>query len=245
MPTPFSDITLYLDTGAVAGTPAFVDETGIINYISDLYCQCMNGYKPPGCSRVTIQPYYHTIWNRTWKNGSIIAIAPAFDPDNYRRLDKMGKYHLLLNLIQHCLLQLSDEYTWNRTVFESAYAQVLDSKFVFDRSYAPVLSKNRKMKAFQRIEKTESITSVFINIDDGTTLRTIKLYEKKNNFWYDCAYILARHTKWFDADRVGIFYPKCNLSIWYSLSDNEVQYFKDDVRVDRINFSSCFFMQVE
>ena len=81
MGAPFSDITLYTPTPYTVGTPEHWEETSLINFVSDLYVQNMNGYKPPKTSRITIQPAYHDIWNKTCKNGSIIAIAPYFSHD--------------------------------------------------------------------------------------------------------------------------------------------------------------------
>lgn len=43
----FSDITLYTPTPHIVGTPEFQEETALHNFVSDLYLQKMNGYKPP------------------------------------------------------------------------------------------------------------------------------------------------------------------------------------------------------
>src|ERR1044072_9014044 len=121
MGAPFSDITLYTPTPYAVGTPEYLEETSLINFVSDLYVHEMNGYKPPKTSRITIQPAYHDIWNRTWKNGSIIHIAPFFSLDHYTRLDRKRKYKYTLDLIQSATLPLSEEYGWDKTVFENAY----------------------------------------------------------------------------------------------------------------------------
>ena len=59
MGAPFSDITLYLPTPHTVGTPEYYEQTSLENFISDLYVQKMNGYKPPKTSRITIQPATH------------------------------------------------------------------------------------------------------------------------------------------------------------------------------------------
>jgi hypothetical protein len=74
MGTPFSDITLYLPTSHTVGTSEYNEEVSLLNFVSDLYVQKMNGYKPPKTSRITINPAYHDTWNRTWKTGSIVAL---------------------------------------------------------------------------------------------------------------------------------------------------------------------------
>jgi len=243
MPAPFCDITLYLNTGTRAGTDEYREETRVVNYISDLYCQCMAGYKPPGCSRVTIQPYYHKIRKRTWKTGSIIAIAPAFEPGKFEELDKTGKFHYLLEIIQQCMLLLSKEYHWDVSVFEKAHALVLEKNFIFNFAYPPTLSKSRKMSAFVSIEKTGRVTTLYANINTGDSKIKVILYEKANSFWYDCSYILTRHTKWFDSERFGIHYPKGKISVWYSLTDKVVCTFQDDLPVEKIDFRRSFWMQ--
>ena len=78
MGAPFSDITLYTPTPHTVGTNEYWEDTSLKNFVSDLYVQKMYGYKPPKTSRITIQPAFHQIWNRTWKNGSIVSIAPFY-----------------------------------------------------------------------------------------------------------------------------------------------------------------------
>ena len=91
MGAPFSDITLYTQTSGAVGTPEYIEQVSLQNFVCDLYVQNMNGYKPPKTSRITIQPAFHDIWNRTWTTGSIVAIAPFFSHDTYSSLDKKGK----------------------------------------------------------------------------------------------------------------------------------------------------------
>ena len=200
----------------------------------------MKGYKPPKTSRITIQPAYHDIWNRTWKTGSIVAIAPYFNYDTYAALDKSGKYKYILDLIQSATIPLSDEYGWDKTVFENAYNEVLESNFNFKIDYPQKQSRDKKKTAFLTIQKAETITSVFVNIktDGETTVR--KLFDKKNMWWYDCVYFLARHNKWFDTNRFGIGYKKGLIDIWYSLKQDQVALFDNGIQVTEIDFRRYF-----
>ena len=118
MGTPFSDITLYIPTSHKPETPEYWEETSLINFISDLYVQKMYNYKPPQTTRITIQPAYYDVWKRTWKNGSLISIAPFFSHDEYALLDRKGKYKYILDIIQTSTLLLSKEYQWDKNVFE-------------------------------------------------------------------------------------------------------------------------------
>ena len=88
---PFTDITLYTQTAGTVGTPEYIEQVSLQNFVSDWYVQNMDRYKPTKTSRITIQPAFHDIWNRTWKTGSIVAIAPFFILDTYLSLDKKGK----------------------------------------------------------------------------------------------------------------------------------------------------------
>jgi len=240
MRAPFTDITLYTPTPYKAGTPEYIEETSLQNFVSDLYMQKMNGYKPPKTTRITIQPAYHDIWNRTWKTGSIATIAPYFNYDEYSALDKRGKCKYILDLIQSATLALSDEYGWDKTVFENAYNEVLKNNFNFKIDYPPKQSRDKKKTAFLSIQKTEVTTSVFVNIEtDGLTI-TRKLFDRENLWWYDCVYILARCNKWFDKDRFGIGYKKGLIDIWYSLEQDEVALFDNGIQVTEIDFKKYF-----
>jgi hypothetical protein len=117
MGAPFTDISLYLTTPHSVGTPEYYKQVSIENFVSDLYVVKMNGYKPPNTSRITIQPAFHDIWNRTWKIGSIVSIAPYFNYDEYSVLGTIGKYRYILDLIQSATIPLSEEYGWDKSVF--------------------------------------------------------------------------------------------------------------------------------
>ena len=240
MGAPFSDITIYSQTPHTAGTPEYWEEVSLINFVSDLYVQNMNGYKPPKTSRITIQPAYHNSWNRTWKNGSIVAIAPFFSHDEFSLRDKYGKYKYILDLIQTATTQLSDEYQWNKEVFENAYNKTLGGNFKFRIEYPSKLSKDRKKSGVLVIEKTETITSAYVNVDINGIITTKKLFDKKNSWWYDCVYYLARHNKWFDNNRFGIGFRKGKIDIWYSIDKNVVELYDSGQQVTEIDFRKHF-----
>ncbi len=237
---PFTDITLYTQTAGTVGTPEYIEQVSLQNFVSDLYVQNMYGYKPPKTSRITIQPAFHEIWNRTWKTGSIVAIAPFFSLDTYLNFDKRGKLKYTLDLIQSATLPLSEEYGWDKTVFENAYKNVLESDFVFKINCQTKQSRDKKKVANLVIEKTETLTSVYINIQTGSSSIKRKLFDKKNQWWYDCIYILARHTKWFDKENFGIDYSKGKIKVLYSLEKDNVELFENGEPVTEINFSKYF-----
>ena len=240
MGTPFSDIALHLPSAHSYDSPEYMEEIALNNYISDLYVVNMKGYKPPNTTRVNIQPYYHRIWNRTWKNGSLVDIAPHFDYDKYAFLNKEGRYQYLLDLIHTAMLQLSAEYQWEVSVFQKAYENVMASRFAFTLDYPAKRSGDKRSAAHVRIEKTETVTSVYILITRDASTEKIKLFDKKNGWWYDSAYTLAKNGKWFDNDRFGMEYKPFRFSVWYSLSQAKVQFEVRGTLQDEYNLERLF-----
>ena len=78
MGMPFSDISLYTPIPHKVGTPEYWEVTSLENFVSDLYVRKMNGYKPKGATRITIQPSFHGTWVKPGKIGSIISTASSF-----------------------------------------------------------------------------------------------------------------------------------------------------------------------
>jgi len=182
------------------------------------------------------------VWDKAWVFGSIINIAPFFSLDKFISLDAKGKKQYTLDLIQTATLSLSDEYGWDKTVFENAYDNVLKSEFVFKINCPAKQSRDRKKTGNLIIEKTETVTSVYINIQIGSLSIKRKLFAKKNLWWYDCIYILARHTKWLDTERFGIDYGKGKIKALYCLEKDQVQLFEGGEQVTEINFSKYFVL---
>ena len=135
---------------------------------------------------------------------------------------------------------MSDEYGWDKTVFENAYNKVLESNFIFKIECPPKQSRDRKKIANLIIEKTETVTSVYVKMQTGNSSITKKLFDKKNQWWHDCVYLLARQNKWFDSDRFGVAYGKGKIEIWYSLEKNDVELYENGDRVTEIDFGKYF-----
>lgn len=243
MGAPFSDITLYAPTPHEVGTPEYREDTSLKNFVSDLYVQMMHGYKPPKTTRVTIQPAFHNIWQGSNRIGSIVSIAPYYSYEDYAVLDKAGKYKYILDLIQGVMLQLSDEHGWDKAVFERAYAEVIKTNFQFHIDYPQKHSRDKNKKGSVSIEKSEMETTLFVCIEVNGVVIKRKLFEKKNGWCNDAAYLLARHSKWFDNDRFGISYSKGKLEMWYSISQDDVTHIKHGNRVKEIDFSNFFLIQ--
>ena len=222
MGAPFSDITLYTPTPHKNDTPEYWEDTSLKNYVSDLYVQKMYGYRPPKTTRITIQPAYHNIWDRTWKNGSIVSIAPFYSHDEYVSLNKKGKYKYILDIIQTATLQLSDEYGWDKSVFEKAYNDIIETDFEFKIEYPKKLSRDKKKTGQVVIEKTERVTTLSLLFTVDSDIRKIKLFENRNWFWYDVAYEIAKNSKWLDNNTFGVYSKKTDKYGYYSLVDDVI-----------------------
>jgi len=220
MGAPFSDITLYTPSIFTSETPEYWEEKSLINFISDLYVQKMYNYKPPHISRITIQPAFHETWNRTWKNGAIVAIAPFFDCEAFAALDKKGKYKYILDIIQISTLQLSEEYQWDKHVFERAYREILENDYEFKIAYPKKFSRDRKKLGQAVIEKTETRTVLNLYFEIGDGIKVVRLFEKQNSYWYDIAYEMAKNSKWLDNNSFGAFSKRREKFGYYSLQDD-------------------------
>ncbi len=240
MGASFSDITVYSKTSYQVGTPDFIEQTSLENFICDFYVQMMNGYKPPKTSRITIQPAYYDTWEKPWKFGSIISIAPYFSWENYISLDKKGKYLSILDLIHGAMIELSEEYNWDKSVFENAYKNIICRDFVFQINYPKIIAKDKISIANICIEKSDTITSVFVIYETNGFTGKYKLFEKSNAWCYDCIYLLVKHAKWKDNSIFGINYAKGKIEIWYSFLLNEVTFIENGTNVNFIDFKKYF-----
>ena len=243
MGATFSDISLYTPIPFEAGTPEYLEITSLENFISDLYVQSMKGYKPVGATRITIQPAFHGIWKKPQKLASIISVAPYYNYEEYARLEKKEKYKYVLDLIQNAILQASEEFNWDRSIFERAYENIIATDFKFQINYPSKQSRDKKKSGHLSIEKTETATYVYVNIiKEGHTIKQL-LFAKKNSWCYDCVYILLKYSKWLDSDKFGIAYRKNRIVVWFSLEQNKIAFIEKGIEVESINFTNHFLLQ--
>ena len=242
MSVPFSDITFYVGPGKV-GLPEYNMNISLINYVCDWYVQQMKEYKPPRVTRVCISPSFHGIWSKPMRFGSIVNVAPRFDNDYFELLEKAEKYKYVLDVIQEAMLLGTEEFGWDRSVFEIAYQNILDSNFQFILTYPSKISLNRSITAVFIVEKTDTITSAFVEIRyQGKNIKA-KLFDKKNSWCYDCIYYLGSTSKWFDSDRFGFQHEKTKIAAWYSIDTGLISLYEGDIKVDTIDFSKYFLFQ--
>lgn len=237
------DITLYAYTPHSVGTPGFDDEMSLRNFICDFYLQKMNGYKPPKATRVTIRPKYHGQWPGPIRRGSIVSVAPYFNYDEFVILDTKGRYRYVLDVIHAGMMMAGRELGWDIAVLENAYITVLEAGFIFRIEYPFKMSRNGKNKGRMVVEKTQLVTSAFVEIEIGGKIISKKLFDKKNSWFYDCIYILAGASKWFDSDRFGFRLLKGTMECWYSVQQDRVAFFESGKEVQQIDFREHFTLQ--
>jgi len=244
MGASFSDISLYVDTGYSREDPLYWSNVYLMNYVSDLYVRCMDGYKPPRATRITIQPAFYGKWDAPWRSGSIIHIAPFFDLHKYQQANQLRRHHIILDLIQSCTSQLSHYFDWDHLVFKRAYEQVLAFSFRFEEFGKWKLSPDRKMSGRYIIRKDMKVTSFFVEIAGSFGKREIELFQKPNSYWYDAVYILAKKIKWIGRDSFGVSYADGKLSILYLIQKHRVDVRDDGNLSSDIDFSNYFNLQL-
>jgi hypothetical protein len=94
--------------------------------VTELYVTALQGYIPEKADCITIIPGFHHRFKKSKKNGAVIAIAPSFDQEKYDNCSDTDKKHYILEIIQFSLLQLADEYHWNKDIFLQAFLQSIE-----------------------------------------------------------------------------------------------------------------------
>jgi hypothetical protein len=242
MGASFSDITLYAGAHKV-GTPEYLTEVSLINFVCDWYVRQMNGYKPPKVTRVSISPSFHGIWTKPTLFGSVLNVAPKFDNKYFQTLDKSAQYKYVLEVVHEAMLLGTKEFGWDKSVFDLAYQKVLESGFQFRLTYPTKISPDKKKSAGFVVEKTDTLTSAFIELENGGKQTKVNLFDKRNSWFYDCVYLLGKSSKWFDSDRFGFPHKKTNLAGWYSIESGEVSLYEKNTKVDSFDFSKHFLFQ--
>ena len=84
------------------------------------------------------------------------------------------------------------------------------------------------------------ITSLFATFIVDGDHKTIKLFDKRNWWWYDSIYKLVKTNKWFDNDRFGIYHKPSDSAVWYSLKNKKVVFEREGIQYDQMNIDELF-----
>ncbi|SKA30714.1 hypothetical protein SAMN04488128_103339 [Chitinophaga eiseniae] len=236
MGAPLDDITFHIHSPYANNSPEYREQTSLQNFVGDLYLQKMRGYKPPHTGRINLLSSNPVTTYSFWKIGSIVSILIDFNRDLYESLDEYGRCRYLLDIIQTAMFQLTEAYNWDWSVFERAYQEILDSNFAFKLDTPSKKSRDGKKAGWLSIEKTKTVTTVYAHVQYESTILKVRLLEKENGWWYDYAYLLAKHAKWKDGERFGVFYVEGALEIYYSLAHNRLFLLQEGEEVQAIDY---------
>jgi hypothetical protein len=235
MSAAFDDITIYNFTPEKLDKTRGKQDMLACRFVCDLYVQKMYRNKPPRCTRICISPS-QLLKGQAHMYESIAGAYPAYNYDDFKKLNKKARYIYILDLIQQGVMLLADKFEWDKSVFERAYKEVLATGFKFAISYPPKLSRNRKTSAEISIEKTEVLTSVFVTFNGGVSSTKVKLFEKENGGCDDMAYVFIKTCKWFDNDKFGVNYKESKMKIIYSIAQQKVLHYKSGRKVRTSSF---------
>ena len=219
---PLKDITVYYHGTKIKDAPEDLTFRKTVNYISDFYHNSLDGYKPPKTARICIRIEDQPYKKEPEYFGAICEIQTKMNEEIYLSLDKTNQYEYLLDLIHNTLTQVGRQLNWNLEIFDSAYSRIKNSNFEFTRHYEVKQSRNKKNKAQTILTKTESNLNISILLK-GSISKEVKLLEKKNWFWYDSSYDIAKSCKWIDKNKFGYTNKECDKFIYYSLENDSIE----------------------
>jgi hypothetical protein len=215
---PLTDITVYFDNEQEPWTDLRYET----NYISDMYHNRLNGYKPPKTGRICLHLRDKKIFEKPSYFGAICSYDIEFDFAKYKAIEKKSdRYKFILDSVHKTILEIAKILNWDKEVFIKSYDSILGDDFKFIKVYPTKISRNKKAVGQITIEKTETKTILKLKINNGQCIET-KLIEKKNWFWFDSGYQLADRMKWIDKNNFGYKSKKTDKEVYYSLLDRRV-----------------------
>ena len=145
-----TDITLYDQFHPAEGQGQFQHRA---NYVSELYWQCLDGYKPPKTTRISITLVPDERPVRAWMAGSIALWDQQVHAPTYDALSDSAKLRYLLDSLHEAVGHLCQAFHWNRAVFTEAYERVVGHDLEFRLVYPEKVSRDGKTRAYLLLEK--------------------------------------------------------------------------------------------
>ena len=209
-----TDVTLYDEFHPAEGQRQFQHRA---NYVSELYWQCLYGYKPPKTTRISVRlvpdprPPYPTM------SGSVALVNQQVHAPAYDALPDPAKLHYLLARLHEAVGHLCQAFDWDGAVFAKAHQRVLDDDLKFRFTYPEKVSRDGKNRAYLLLEKTLTTTRLSACVEgEGKHVQAL-LHEGPNRWWYDLVYHLVHRGKWFTNARFGVHTTRPSFRAWYSL----------------------------
>ena len=220
MSAPLVDITIYYHGQTIKDTPEYGDFSQILNYIADFYHDRLNGYKPARTGRLCIELSPVKKMDKPSYFGAICSYDNVIDEQKYLNLTEQGKYKYILDLLHSTVSEISALYNWEQSAFDNAYNQIIESKFKFERFFPVKKSKDKKHTGQIILTKTKDTSTLTIVITSRELEKKEILLEKRNWYWYDSIYMMAKSCKWIDNSSFGI--RKEGKNCYFSIDDNKI-----------------------
>lgn len=130
-------------------------------------------------------------------------------------------------------MELVEKFGWEKECFEKAFAEVKQRGFSFILDYPNKPSKDKKKSAYVQVCKTEATSTINLIFSLDGQAKQVKLFEKKNWFWSDSVYEMAKNSKWLDTSTFGVYSKRNDKFGYYSLID--------DVIIGKLDFKETDF----
>ena len=195
------DITLYYPMGSdPAATKRFALKK---NVVSELYVHCLNGYKPPKTTRISVDlTNYDHVYDLV--GSSILRVDIAFDMEHFWKQSDETQQKLILETIHRAAILSAETYDWDKKPFENAYREVLRRNFVYVTEGKTKTSGDRQYKAAIQISKNEKwseLSVVFYN-KQGDQIKSVELFKSlQSELFYG---EIIKNTKWFTSREFGV-----------------------------------------
>lgn len=201
---PLSDITFYYDGNILKIAPEDWTFTKMMNYVSDLYHIKLEGYKPPKTSRICIHLNSQLHKPEPTFFGSICSCYTSIDEQRYMKLDHSDKLLYLLSIVHETVMNAGRKLGWDLSVFTKANQEILESQLKFENGYPWKQSANRKLKLRSVVRKNLERSFVYFEVSSGDCPTSeFMVLEKRNWFWFDSCYQIAKNSKWIDKTHFG------------------------------------------
>lgn len=123
-------------------------------------------------------------------------------------------------------MEIAEFYNWDKEIFTAAYEFIKLNNYKFERIYSIKKSRNRLSIGEVILIKTEEQSIIDVAIHTNNQIKRATLIVKKNWFWYDSIYKIAKKITWIDNHSFGIKFKKQNsyLSLIENAVINKVEY---------------------
>jgi len=214
------DITIYYHGHVIKDAPSDWNFRRTVNYISDFYHNGLDGYKPANTGRICINLGATKNHDNPSYVGSICRYDSVIDEHKYLSLSKQEKYKYILDILHSTVSEIAEIYHWDQEVFDNSYNQIIESEFKFEKFYPEKRSLDRKHTGQIILVKTEDRSILYTLVTGAGVAKRKIILEKKNWYWYDSVYKLAKSCKWLDNSSFGLY--KGEKNCYYSTENDEI-----------------------